>query len=251
MSLVLSESAAGCLVLLFCFPLWREAKHGFFKVTGAVILALAFGAWGAMAAGYRSGGGSPSPAVPMAAALSLATIIWLSLLFTPWENAGRWIGVASVPLSIAVLWALSASAGGSRIGGFLQLLAGGAYLGAVLCGMLLGHWYLTDRGLGRGPIDRYSTALIVGVVLEAIAVIGAGFGPTKGSQSFNPLITAAGLSTWVSLGMLLTSAVIAVLIKLALKGKRAAAVQSATGFFYLAVITGFAGELATKVRFLP
>ena len=37
---------------------------------------------------------------------------------------------------------------------FLQLLAGAAFLGAVIDGLLLGHWYLTDRGLTR----RRSTA---------------------------------------------------------------------------------------------
>jgi hypothetical protein len=35
-----------------------------------------------------------------------------------------------------------------------------------------------------------------------------------------------------------------------LRGTRPAAVQSATGFFYLAVITAFTAELAAKVRFL-
>ena len=44
---------------------------------------------------------------------------------------------------------------------------------------------------------------------------------------------------------------IAVLVKLVLRGTRASAVQSATGFFYLAVVTAFTAEVAVKVRFLP
>ena len=44
---------------------------------------------------------------------------------------------------------------------------------------------------------------------------------------------------------------IAVLTRLALKGDRASAVQSATGFYYLAVVTGVVSEVALMTRFLP
>ena len=48
-----------------------------------------------------------------------------------------------------------------------------------------------------------------------------------------------------------TTALIAVMVKATLRGSRASAVQSATGFFYLAVVTAFTAEVAVKVRFLP
>jgi hypothetical protein len=44
---------------------------------------------------------------------------------------------------------------------------------------------------------------------------------------------------------------IAVLVRLALRGERASAVQSATGFFYLAVVTAITAEVAVRTRFLP
>ena len=47
-----------------------------------------------------------------------------------------------------------------------------------------------------------------------------------------------------------TTALIAALTRAALKGERASAVQSATGFYYLAVVTAFTAELAVKTRFL-
>ena len=55
----------------------------------------------------------------------------------------------------------------------------------------------------------------------------------------------------IALGMVGATALIAVMIRLVLKGARATAVQAATGFFYLAVITALTAELAAKVRFLP
>jgi hypothetical protein len=140
---------------------------------------------------------------------------------------------------------------------FFQLLAGAVFTGAVLDGLLLGHWYLTDRKLPRGPINRMTWALLWAVGIEAIAVIMGGFGsfgsPTDSgvSASLSPIFTLAGVASWIAIGMVGTTALIALFIKATLRGERPTAVQSATGFFYLAVITAFTAELAAKVKFLP
>jgi hypothetical protein len=161
------------------------------------------------------------------------------------------VGAASVPLAIAVLAAMAGTAEGTWLVAFLQLLAGAAFLGAVIDGLLLGHWYLTDRGLTRTPINRTTNLLFVGVGLETVALLIGGFGPTEASAEFNPLLTSAGLASWIALGMVAATALIAVMIHATLKGTRASAVQSATGFFYLAVITALTAEFAAKVMFLP
>ena len=71
------------------------------------------------------------------------------------------------------------------------------------------------------------------------------------SDAFNPLLTAGALAPWIALGMVGTTGLIAVMVKATLRGARASAVQSATGFFYLAVVTAFTAEVAVKTRFLP
>ena len=111
--------------------------------------------------------------------------------------------------------------------------------------------YLTDRGLTRTPINRTTNLLFVGVGLEATALLIGGFGPTEASSEFNPLLTSAGLASWIALGMVAATGLIAVMIRATLKGSRSSAVQSATGFFYLAVITALTAEFAAKVTFLP
>jgi hypothetical protein len=58
------------------------------------------------------------------------------------------------------------------------------------------------------------------------------------------------VATWVALGMAAATATIAVLIVATLRGTESRAVQAATGFFYIAVITAFAAEMAAKVRLL-
>lgn len=250
-ALVLGELVAGGLALLFLTPLWNEVKPGFFKLTGSVVLVLAVLAWASAAAGRSPGSSAGEWSTRLAAALAIFTAAWLILLFARRRAAARALDIATVPISIAMLAAMAGTADESEVVAFLQLLAGAAFLGAVMDGLLLGHWYLTDRGLSRRPINRSTTFLIVAVVLEAAAVIAGGFGPTKVSADFNPLLTSAGLASWIALGMVAATALIAVLIRAALKSPRATAVQAATGFFYLAVITALTAEFAAKVRFLP
>jgi hypothetical protein len=187
----------------------------------------------------------------MAFALALVNVIWVGLMFAKRHAAARVVGVASVPVSVALLAAMAGTAEGSWAVAFLQLLGGAAFLGAVMDGLLLGHWYLTDRGLTRAPINRFTNLLLAGVVLEGVALILGGFEPTDASSQFNPLLTSAGLASWIALGMVATTALIAVMIRLTLRGERSSAVQAATGFFYLAVITALTAEFAAKVRFLP
>jgi len=173
-------------------------------------------------------------------------------MFAKRSTAARVVGAAaSVPLAIAVLAAMAGTAEGRWLVAFLQLLGGAAFLGAVIDGLLLGHWYLTDRGLTRTPINRTTDLLFVGVGLETAALLIGGFGPTEASAEFNPLLTSAGLASWIALGMVAATALIAVMIRATLKGTRSSAVQSATGFFYLAVITALTAEFAAKVTFLP
>jgi hypothetical protein len=94
--------------------------------------------------------------------------------------------------------------------------------------------------------------LIGSVVLEAAGVVaGWGEGSGSSSSSLNPLLTVGGSASWIAIGMVACTGLIAAFIRLTLKGTRPQAVQSATGFFYLAVITAFTAEIAAKVRFLP
>ncbi len=251
MALVLAETVAGAMVLLWCTPLWGEVKRGYFTLTGVILTILAFAGWRAAAAGAISGDSAGSWAVRLALASAIVTLVWTTLQVLKQNPAARGVGFLSVPLSIGLLVALAGSGRQHEVLALFELLAGAAFLGSVLDGLLLGHWYLTDRGLTRGPIDRATMIMLVAVVIEAIAVIAGGFGGVGSSKAFNPLLTAGALAPWIALGMVGTTALIAVMVKATLRGERASAVQSATGFFYLAVVTAFTAEVAVKVRFLP
>jgi hypothetical protein len=250
-ALVLAETVAGGLALLFLTPLWREVKRGFFTLTATTLLVLAGATWASAAAAAVRGDDAGAWSVRLSAALTAALLACAALLLARRHGAARAIGIASAPLALALLVVMAGTADGSAAVALLQLLAGSAFLGAVMDGLLLGHWYLTDRGLTRTPINRTTDLLLVGVGLEAAALLLGGFGPTEATSEFNPLLTSAGLASWIALGMVGTTALIAVMIRLTLRGTRSSAVQAATGFFYLAVITAMTAEFAAKVRFLP
>jgi len=251
LALVLAETVAGAAGLVFLSPLWKEVRRGFFKLTGIIVLALSAGMWAGVAAARQPASAAGRLSLSLGAAFTLGTFLWVVLLFARGHRVARLIGVATVLLSVGLLAALAGTSDESWVVSFLQLMAGAVFMGAAVDGLLLGHWYLTDRRLTRGPINRFALALLVAVVLEAAAVIAGGFGPDRGNREFSAVLTAAGLAPWVALGMIGATALIAGMIKATLRGERATAVQAATGFFYLAVITAFAGELAAKVRLLP
>jgi hypothetical protein len=250
-ALVLAETVTGGLALLFATPLWNEVRRGFFTLTVSILLVLSAATWGSVAAGAVGDDAAGTWSLRLAAALTGVLLVCLLLLLGRRERVARAIGFAAAPVSLALLVAMAGTAEGSASVALLQLLGGAAFLGAVIDGLLLGHWYLTDRGLARTPINRFTNLLLVGVALEAAALLLGGFGPTEPNADFNPLLTSAGLASWIALGMVATTAVIGVMIRLTLRGPRSSAVQAATGFFYLAVITALTAEFAAKVRFLP
>ena len=245
-ALVLAETAVGGSAVLWLAGFWTAVKRGFFILTMAVALGAALLATVAAGSGVDPGG---QVAVALIAALSVVLGLSLSALILRWMWLGRALGLVSLPVGVAGLVALAQLVAPTFPLALVQMLAGAAFMGAVTDGLLLGHWYLVDRRLPRDHIRRVAMLLLVAVALEVAAVLAAGFGEVPVAPSFSPLLGVGGLTTWLALGMVGATALIAVLIRASLRGGEARAVQAATGFFYLAVITAFAGEMAAKVRF--
>lgn len=250
MALVLAQAVAGSLAFLWLTPLWNEVKRGFFTLTTGIVLVLAAGSWlstgTAQIGGDDAGRWSATLTVATAGAVGLSFLLMLGKRHLP----ARVVGSASVGVAVATLVAMAGTGRQAFPVALFQLLAGAAFLGSITVGLLLGHWYLTDRGLPRRPIDRMTTAMLVAVVIEVVAIVTSGFGGVESSASLNPLLTAGALAPWIALGMAVATFLIALLTRAALRGTRASAVQSATGFYYLAVVTAFTAEVAVKTRFL-
>jgi hypothetical protein len=252
LALVLAETVAGAAALTWISPLWNETKRSYFTLWSVLAtLLFAWPAWFAASSGAVVGDATGGWVTGLSLAVAvLGTATALAFLLRQ-PTVGRLVGIVSVPVSLAVLAVMAATGRQAYLVSLFQLAAGAAFLGAAYDGLFLGHWYLTDRKLSRRPIGRYTLTLIIATCLEIVAIVTSGFGGTPSSAQLNPLLTAGALAPWIAIGMAGATLLIAALVRAALKGERASAVQSATGFYYLAVVTAFTAEIAGKTRYLP
>ncbi len=135
-------------------------------------------------------------------------------------------------------------AGGPAWLGIARTVVGAAFLGSVTDGMLLGHWYLTQPGLPRAPLDELvrwvgwtwfpEVALLlvpVGMVSVLNGSIDDGYG---------------GMLGWFWLACAVTTIVLVVVTRLALRERYYSAVMAATGLLYLAILTAFGTDLVAR-----
>lgn len=125
-----------------------------------------------------------------------------------------------------------------------RLVVGTLFLGAVTDAMLLGHWYLVQPGLARGPLLELVRVTGWLTVPElALLLVPTGMGS---------VLTGAvddgwgGMLGWFWLACAATTAGLVVVTRLALKERQYAAVMAATGLLYLAILTAFGVDLIAR-----
>jgi hypothetical protein len=125
-----------------------------------------------------------------------------------------------------------------------RLVVGAAFLGAVSDGMLLGHWYLVQPGMTRGPLLEQvrwvgylwlPEALLMVVPVGMISVINGTIDDGYG-----------GLLGWFWLASTVTTIGLVIVTRLALRERAYSAVMAATGLLYLAILTAFSQDLVAR-----
>src|SRR5262249_48470257 len=150
---------------------------------------------------------------------------------------------------LAGLLGAAAFVGGPYVLSVFRLVVGALLFGALTDAMLLGHWYLVQPGLARGPIKQM-------VVLAAIVwpfEIAAYLWPVGMAQVLDGTIDDAfdGLLGWTWLVCALTTIVLLVVTWLPLRERYYSAVMAATGLLYLAILTGFGTDLIARAVLAP
>ena len=119
------------------------------------------------------------------------------------------------------------------------------FLGAVTDAMLLGHWYLVQPGLARGPAAR------------ARAVDRAGCGRSRSSLLLCPTGMVSvldgtiddgygGMLGWFWVACAVTTIGLVLVTRAALRERQYSAVMAATGLLYLAILTAFGTDLVAR-----
>ena len=137
-----------------------------------------------------------------------------------------------------------ASGGDAPVLSVARWLAGAAFLGAVSDGMLLGHWYLVQPGLPRAPLLElvrwvgYPWPVEVLLVLVPVGMVSVVNGTIDDAYG--------GMLGWFWAASAVTTIVLVIVTRAALKERQYAAVMAATGLLYLAILTAFGTDLVAR-----
>ena len=125
-----------------------------------------------------------------------------------------------------------------------RTLVGAGFLGSVSDAMLLGHWYLVQPGLGRGPIHELNrwVAMLwpveVGLLILPPGMVSVLRGTIDDGYG--------GLLGWFWVACALTTLVLSFVTRAALRERAYSAVMAATGLLYLAILTAFGTDLVAR-----
>ncbi len=158
--------------------------------------------------------------------------------FPPWLDL-----IAPVIGSIGII-AAALNAGGPAWLAIGRFLVGAAFMGVITDAMLLGHWYLVQPGLARGPLlelVKWTGWIWVPEVVLLLVPVGM-VSVINGTipDNYN------GLLGWFWIACAVTTGGLIVVTRLALKERYYSAVMSATGLLYLAILTAFGTDLVAR-----
>ena len=130
-----------------------------------------------------------------------------------------------------------------------RIVVGAAFFGAVSDAMLLGHWYLVQPGLARGPLlelvrwTGWIWPLHLVLFLWPTGMVSALTGDID--DGYN------GLLSWFWVACAVTTIVLVLVTRAALRERQYSAVMAATGLLYLAILTAFGQDLVARAILAP
>jgi hypothetical protein len=126
----------------------------------------------------------------------------------------------------------------------LRTVIGAGFLGSVTDAMLLGHWYLVQPGLARGPLlelVRWTGLLWPFEVISLLIPTGMVAVLTgRIDDGYN------GILGWMWVTCAITTIGLVFVTRAALRERQYSAVMAATGLLYLAILTAFGTDLVAR-----
>ena len=147
-------------------------------------------------------------------------------------------------VGLVALVAAGVDAGGPMGLSLARTLVGAVFLGAVSDAMLLGHWYLVQPGLARGPLVELVWWTGLAWPFELAVLLW----PTGMVSVLNGSIDDGynGLLGWFWAACAVSTIVLVGLTRAALRERQYSAVMAATGLLYLAILTAFGMDLVAR-----
>ena len=147
-------------------------------------------------------------------------------------------------IGLVGLVAAGIAAGEPAVLSVARVVIGAAFLGAVTDAMLLGHWYLVQPGMPRGPLLELIRLMAFIWAFEVLAMLW----PVGMLSVIDGTIDDgyAGILGWMWVACALGTIVLVGVTRAALKERQYAAVMAATGLLYLAILTAFGTDLIAR-----
>ena len=147
-------------------------------------------------------------------------------------------------VGIPGLVAAGIAAGDPALLSTVRVLVGAAFLGSVSDGMLLGHWYLVQPGLARGPLLEMVRWTAIIWPFEVVALLW----PTGMGSVLSGSIDDGygGTLGWFWVACAVTTIGLVIVTRAALRERYYSAVMAATGLLYLAILTAFGTDLVAR-----
>ncbi|MDQ3940928.1 MAG: hypothetical protein M3238_06240 [Actinomycetota bacterium] len=250
LALVLIEWTGGLLGIGGWTQSWSVVRRGHFRILAWCTVACGIGAVLALRASTASL--DADLARGSVVALALLTVAYLGVQYSRTDVPGAVVGVAGAAAGVVAL-----AGSGALLRGWpsllaaAELLSGMVLLGAVTNGMLLGHWYLNQPGLQPWALARLTDLALYAVIASGVlGLLAAGRlagasteGAVLGLPGFGASFSVVFFIAWLAI-LALTGAV----AWMARRCVKIRSIQSATGLFYVALLT--AGVSEFLVRYL-
>ena len=161
----------------------------------------------------------------------------------PREFDPRW-DLLPVAVGVVGLVAAALDTEANAAVALVRTFAGAAFLGAITDAMLLGHWYLVQPGLPRSLLHELVGALGYVWPIEVAAVLL----PTGMISVWSGTVDDGwgGMLGWFWAACAVTTIVLVLVTRAALRERQYAAVMAATGLLYLAILTVFGTDLVAR-----
>ena len=254
LALVLVEWAGGLLGAAGWSQSWSVVRRGHFKIVAWTALLFALGAYFAFAAATPQTGDlrSPQAELPSRALIVLIvfSVLYLVAQYVRTEMVAAVVGIVGAAVAMAALIGTTAllpawSAWLAALG----LVAGMVLLGGVTNGMLLGHWYLNQPGLKPWALGRLTDATLIGIVVAVVLGLASAEklasasteGAVLGLPGFGESFSLVFFLAWLAVAGL-TAAV----VWMARRCVKIKSIQSATGLFYVALLTAGVSEFIVR-----
>jgi hypothetical protein len=147
-------------------------------------------------------------------------------------------------VGIPGLVAAGIAAGDPALLSVVRVIVGAAFLGSISDGMLLGHWYLVQPGLARGPLlEMVRWTGIIWPFEVAVLLWPTGMGSVLSGTIDDGY---GGTLGWFWVACVVTTLGLVIVTRAALRERYYSAVMAATGLLYLAILTAFGTDLVAR-----